>query len=96
MVYSCEVSYGFYLLPIAYCLLPIAYCLLPIDMVYSFEVSNGYYLLRFHFFCKLLKCLLEFSNIHNVLLSKQIKLGDFFQTNNKFPPVSCVSYIIKK
>ena len=47
MVYSCEVSYGFYLLPITY-------CRLSIDMVYSCEVSNGYclILLRFKFFFK--------------------------------------------
>ena len=80
-----------------YCLLPIAYCPLPIDMVYGCEVSNGYYLLRFHFFfCKLWKFLLKFSNIHNVLVSKQMQIGDFFQATNQFPPVSCVSKYYKE
>ena len=53
MVYSCEVSYGFYLLPITY-------CRLSIDMVYSCEVSNGYclILLRFKFFLKVVEVLI--------------------------------------
>ena len=69
MVYSCEVSYGFYLLPIAYCLL--TWCI-----VLRWVMATAYW--GSTFFCKLRKFLLEFSNIHNVLISKQMQFGDFF------------------